>query len=66
MATPGFPPDLQRIAEQVDAEPPHVREAVHYLLALMMVDDEKAKIMGMRTHEGRTFLTIQTVAGERF
>ena len=68
MAEPvNLPPDLQRIADQVDAEPPHDREAVHYLLALMMmVDDERAKITQMRTHEGRTFLKIEAVTGERF
>ena len=64
MSRSEFSPDLQRIADLVDRQPARVREIFHYLLVLMMVDDEKAKVVAMGTYAGRTFLSTpnKTVA----
>lgn len=44
-----LPPDLQAIAPYADSQPPQVRAIFQYALAMMMVDTERAQVIGKRT-----------------
>lgn len=37
-----------------------------YALVLMMIDDEKARVMGTRNENGDEFIAVRTVAGDGF
>jgi hypothetical protein len=55
-------PLLAALVEQ----PAHVREMWRYALVLMMIDDEKATAVETRGEDGRTWLTVRTLAGDEF
>lgn len=61
-----LPAEFDELLELVVAQPEHVRAMWRYALVLMMIDDEKARVV--ETHrDGETLhLIVQTVAGERF
>ncbi len=66
MTASDFPPDLAVLARVVDRRSPAARELSHYALALMLIEDGKAKIVGRRTVDAREWVTVRTVAGELF
>lgn len=61
-----LPAEFQAIADAVDAESPQLREMFHYALALVMIDDEQARIIGMRMDGEKEYITLEIIGGERF
>ncbi len=47
-------------------QPPEVRELFRDALVLALLDGEKARVIGTREDDGRTWLTVEMVAGEGF
>jgi hypothetical protein len=43
-----------------------VRDLVCYALALAMIDDEKARVIGTRVGNGQEWLTIKSLAADEF
>jgi hypothetical protein len=43
---------------------PQVRDLFRYALVPAMIDDEKARVIGMRVEVEREWLTVETVAGD--
>ncbi len=48
-----LPPEFQHIADLASQQPPQVRELFHYALVLVMIDDEKARVISTRQEDGR-------------
>lgn len=61
-----LPPDLKRLAALIDQQPPKVREAFLFLLAVAMEEDGKATPINTAQVDGRTHYSYQTVAGDVF
>lgn len=61
-----LPPEMRRILAALSAARPDVRAMFRYALVLMMIDDEKARVMGTRRENGQEILAVRTVAGEEF
>ncbi len=52
---PELPSEIQRLAERLANEPPHVREIFRYALVLAMIDEERAHIVESRLDNGREY-----------
>jgi hypothetical protein len=62
-----LPPELDAFASYLDAQLPNVRELFHYALAMLMIEDAKAKIVETHTTDDRRQrMLIQTIAGDSF
>ena len=59
-----LPPEFERLAELVDQQPPRVREAFHFLLAVAMEEDSKATLINTAQVEGRTHYSYRSTAGD--
>lgn len=57
-----FGPFLADLSHQSEA----VRSMWRYAIALMLIDDEKARIVGMSDENGRVMLQVETLAGDKF
>jgi len=66
MADNELPSDLERLAAFVDQQPPGVREAFHFLLAVALEESGKATLINIARVEGRTHYSYRTVAGDVF
>jgi hypothetical protein len=58
-------PKIDQLADPFSKKRPEVRELFRYALVLVMIDDEKARIIGTRVEE-REWFTVETVAGDVF
>lgn len=61
-----LPADFDHLLAELALQPEHVRQLWRYALALMMLDDEKARVVGTRRDDGQEILAVWTVAGEDF
>lgn len=63
---PDIPPEMQSVLDALSAERPEVRAMWRYAIVLMMIDDEKARVVGTRTEDGHEFIAVRTIAGDEF
>jgi len=61
-----LPPNLERLAALIDQQPPRVREAFHFLLAVALEESGKSRLLNTAQIEGRTHYTYLTVVGDVF
>lgn len=61
-----LPPEFQPLLVELAAQPENVHAMWRYAVVLMMIDDEKARVIETRQQGDETHLTVQTLAGERF
>ncbi len=62
-----LPPELSALAQIVDAQPPEMQELFQYTLAMLLVEDGKATIVGQRTIDRREWtFGISTAGHEQF
>lgn len=61
-----LPPDLAMLSRIVDGQPPQVRELVHYVLVMLLIEDGKAAIIEQRTIDAREWITVRTTTPEMF
>jgi hypothetical protein len=63
---PDLPPEWDAVLTEIARQPENVRAMWRYALVLMMIDDEKARIVATQ-RDGETFyVLVQTRDGERF
>ncbi len=55
-----YPPEFQSIADWIDSQPPHLRALFRYALVMMLVDTERARVVGSHRENGRLFLHVET------
>lgn len=61
-----LPPEFQPLLDELAVQPDHVRAMWQYALVLMMIDDEKARVIDSTWDGEQLSLNVQTVTGERF
>lgn len=61
-----LPPELQSVLAAMSAQPEHARELFRYALVLLMIDDERARILGTRMDNEQEILTLRTIVGDEF
>ena len=61
-----LPPQLDRSAELIDQQPPRVREAFQFCLAVALEESGKAKSINIAQVEGRTHYSYRSVVGGVF
>lgn len=61
-----LPPEFNSLLSALANEPEHVRAMWRYTLVLMMIDNEKAQVMGTRLEDGHNYIAVRTVAGDEF
>lgn len=61
-----LPPDFQPLLAELAAAPDNVRAMWRYALVLIMIDDEKARVIANETVDGQELLTVRTNAGDVF
>lgn len=64
--SPDLPPEFEPILSELAAAPGNVRAMWKYAMVLMMIDDEKARVVAARREGATQFLIVQTIAGDRF
>lgn len=61
-----IPSEMQSVLDTMSAERPEVREMFRYALVLMMIDDEKARVIGTRTENDQELIAVRTITGDEF
>lgn len=61
-----LPTEFQPLLDELAAEPESVREMWHYAMVLMMIDDEKARVVKSQQDGELLQLVVRTNAGEEF
>lgn len=61
-----LPPEFQGVLDALTAQRPEVRAMFRYTLVLMMIDDEKARVLGTRFEDERELIQVRTIAGDEF
>ncbi len=61
-----LPQEYESLLEDLAAAPDNVRAMWKYALVLMMIDDEKARVIATEKVEGEELLTVHTNAGDFF
>ena len=61
-----LPPEFERLAILVEQQPPRVREAFQFCLAVALEESGKAKLLNTSQVEGRTHYSYKTIAGDVF
>lgn len=61
-----LPPEFQPLLDELAEAPENVRLMWRYAITLLMIDDEKARVVGMRQEEATEIITVQTVTGDKF
>lgn len=61
-----LPPEMQEVLDALSEQPAATREMFRYALVLMMIDDEKARVLDTQEEDGQTVLTVRTTAGDEF
>lgn len=63
---PNLPPNLQDLARLLDDQPEDVQELFRYALVMLMIEDNKARIIETENVDNLEYLTVETSAGEVF
>lgn len=61
-----LPAEFDSFLAALADQPENVRAMFRYALVLMMIDDEKARVMGTRNEDGYELIAVRTLAGEEF
>ena len=61
-----LPPEFKRLAALIDQQPPRVREAFQFCLAVALEESGKAKSINIAQVEGRTHYSYRGVVGDVF
>lgn len=61
-----LPPEMQGVLDALSAQTPEVRAIFRYALILLMIDDERARVLGTRIENGQTLLQVRTIGGDEF
>lgn len=61
-----LPPEFEPVLQHLKSQPESVREIFHYAIVLMMMDDEKARVLETQEENGKTVWIVQTIAGDKF
>ncbi len=61
-----LPPELQAFAAVLDAQPGQVQINFQYVLAMLMVEDDKAQLIKTEPGENGAYCTFRTIAGDTF
>ena len=61
-----LPPEFQPLLAELAAAPEDVRAMWRYAIVLMMIDDEKARVVRTQGDGEHFFLFVQTLNGEQF
>jgi len=59
-----LPPEFEPLLQNLESQPESVREIFHYALVLLMVDDEKARVLETYEEDGRIMWRVQTITGD--
>ena len=59
-------PELERVIALVDEQPPEVRQAFQFCIAVAMEEEGAARLVNTAQVDGRTWYSYETVAGEVF
>lgn len=61
-----LPPEFQPLLSELARQPQNVRALWRYAIVLLLIDDEKARVVDSQWNGENLHLIVQTVAGERF
>ena len=61
-----LPPELQLLADLVDAQPEHIQVIFRYCLAMLLVEGGRAELLRTEPSDSGALCTFQTVAGDIF
>lgn len=61
-----LPPEFQPLHAELAAAPDNVRAMWKYAIVLMMIDDEKARLIANETVDGQELLTVRKNEGDVF
>lgn len=61
-----LPPEFGPLLDELASAPENVRAMWRYAIVLLMIDDEKARVIDSRWDGEQLQLNVQTVTGERF
>lgn len=61
-----LPPEFDSLLAELAEAPDNVRAMWKYALALMMIDDKKARVLGTRVEDGHELIAVRTIAGDEF
>jgi hypothetical protein len=61
-----LPEELRRLGELADRQPPAVRQAFQFCLAVAMEEDGSAKLINTAQVDGRTWYSYEAATGEVF
>lgn len=61
-----LPPEFEPLLQLLERQPESVRAIFHFAMVLMMIDDEKARVMETYVENGQTIWLVQTIAGDIF
>jgi hypothetical protein len=57
-------PELQRLAELVDQQPPEVRQAFQFCIAVAMEENGRGRLVNTSEVDGQTWYSYESLAGE--
>jgi hypothetical protein len=63
---PDLPPELELFSSLADAQPAPVRAALHYCLAVVMVEAGKARVVETLPGDTSPICVYETMAGDTF
>ncbi len=68
MVTDGLylPPDYRALAAEFARQPASVQELFRFAVTLMLIDEERAWIVGTRTECGRERLKVRTITHQSY
>lgn len=61
-----LPPEFDSVLAALAEQPDNVLAMWKYAIVLMMIDDEKARVMGTRFEDGQEVIAVRTIAGDQF
>lgn len=61
-----LPTEFEPLLKLLQAQPQSVRELFQFAIVLMMIDDEKARLIGTSAEDGKTHWQIRTILGDEF
>jgi hypothetical protein len=66
ISEPNLPPEFESLLNLLKGQPQTVRELFHYAVVLMMLDDEKARMVRTYQQDGKTFWQVSSISGDEF
>lgn len=61
-----LPPALQMYARFLDGQSPAARELFQYAIAVLLIEQDQAKVIERHVIDERAHLTLRTLAGDSF